>query len=774
MISEGVGQLLAADARGKYGVDGSGVTVGVLSDSYDKATTASDGSPLATHAGDDVESGDLPGPANGCSGQAAPVDVLQDFPSSAAGDEGRAMLQIVHDVAPGADLAFATAFLSELSFAQNIEALEKPVGAGGAGAKVIVDDVFWFEEPFFQDGPIAAAVSKVVGKGAAYFSAAGNNNLFEGANEIASWEAPKFRDAGSCPAGVLTFAGLAAGSCIDFDPTDPVTDTTFAIVVSPGATLNLDLQWAEPWFGVETDLDAYLLNGAGAVIAAAESNNLAPAGQKPVEIVQWKNTSATSKTVRLAVNRCAGECNGAASGSATPAVKFALLQNGGGVTQTEYPQSAGGDVVGPAIFGHAATADAVAVAAVPFDHDDRVERYSSRGPVTLRFEPVDGSKPAAPLPTPKTIAKPDIAATDCGATTFFSFRDGAGEWRFCGTSAAAPHAAAVAALQLEADPTATVEEVRVAQTSTARPVGAFGPNAVGFGLLDADSAVAGLLPPAVVTITEHPGSRTADSTPTFGFQSIPPAAEFACSVDGGAAEPCASPHTVPAPLLDGGHLFEVEAVGFGESASFSFTVDTTPPAIAFDKSPAAVSADAEPVFAFSADEPADFACSLDGAPPQPCDSPYAVSAPLADGPHSFAVTATDQVGNSAAAAVEFTVDTPAPGPAPAGLPPEEGEEPEGTEDAADTRPPQTFIRAHPPRIVSTGQAVARAAFRFGSDEDGVTFLCKVDRGPLRPCGPRLARLFRPGAHVVRVRARDRAGNVDRTPAVFGFRVERTS
>ncbi len=64
------------------------------------------------------------------------------------------------------------------------------------------------------------------------------------------------------------------------------------------------------------------------------------------------------------------------------------------------------------------------------------------------------------------------------------------------------------------------------------------------------------------------------------------------------------------------------------------------------------------------------------------------------------------------------------------------------------------------------------SFRFGSDEPDVTFLCKVDRGPLRACAARLSRRFGPGAHTVRVRARDRAGNVDGTPAVFRFRVER--
>ncbi len=678
VISEGVSQLRVAEARGKYGVAGSGVTVGVLSDSFAQASLAADESgPIATHASEDVESSDLPGAANPCAAEKTPVNVLEDFgpfPGFEPSDEGRAMLQIAHDVAPHASLAFATAFLSELSFAQNIERLARPVVEGGAGADVIVDDVTWFEEPFFQDGPVAAAVSKVVDDGAAYFSAAGNNNLFEASNEIGSWEAPEFRDAGSCPAAVLAFAELAFGNCMDFDPGAAI-DATFAITVSPGATLNLDLQWAEPWFGVETDLDAYLLDSGDNVVAAEVSDNVGET-QRPVEIPQWKNTSGSSKTVRLAINRCAGACNEAASGSATPTVKFALLQNGGGVTKTEYPASTEGDVVGPTIFGHAAANSAVAVAAVPFGNDNQPESYSSRGPVTHHFGPVNGTTPAAPLPTPEAIAKPDIAATDCGATTFFSFLAGDGEWRFCGTSAAAPHAAAVAALQLEAEPAATVEEVRDAQAASAREVGSFGQDAVGAGLLDADGAIASLLPAAVVTLTEHPASRTADDTPAFGFKSTPPATEFACSIDGGPAEPCASPFTAPAPLSDGSHLFEVEAVDFAESASFAFTVDTTPPEIAFDQRPAPVSANAKPVFAFSASEPAAFVCSLDGAPPQPCKSPLAAAGPLPAGSHVFSLVATDQVGNSATATVEFTIQIPGssivtviPPPGKSGAPP---------------------------------------------------------------------------------------------------------
>ncbi len=91
------------------------------------------------------------------------------------GDEGRAMMQIVHDVAPGAGLAFYTAENSEADFANGIGQLAASVASGGAGAKVIVDDVGYFDEPFFQDGLVAQAINTVEANGVAYFSSAGNN-----------------------------------------------------------------------------------------------------------------------------------------------------------------------------------------------------------------------------------------------------------------------------------------------------------------------------------------------------------------------------------------------------------------------------------------------------------------------------------------------------------------------------------------------------------------------------------------------------------------------
>lgn len=478
-ISEGLGQLRVDEAREAFELRGKGITVGVLSDSFD---TAREGEEPPTTAADDVLSGDLPGPAGSCSEQQLPVDVLDEGPSEES-DEGRAMLQIVHDLAPHASLAFATAFESEESFAQNIERLAHSPAEGGAGAEVIVDDVAWFEEPFFQDGPVAAAINEVTAAGATYLTSAGNDNLFDPeGNEISSWEAPEFRDSGSCPVSIVALKGFNGTHCMDFNPGLGL-DATFGITVEANEVLTVDLQWAEPWNGVDTDLDAFLLDGAGAILAASAEDNAGPAGtQRPVEIVQWENTSASAKTVRLAINRFSG---------GSPRLKFILLQNGGGVSATEYPESSGGDVVGPAIYGHAGAASAISVAAVPFNNSAKIESYSSRGPVAHYFGPVEGTSAADPLGSPEVVAKPDLAATDCGANTFFGFLSG-GSWRFCGTSAAAPHAAAVAALLRQAGPDLSAQQVRETLSDTAAPVGSFASEAAGAGLVDAFEAIGSL------------------------------------------------------------------------------------------------------------------------------------------------------------------------------------------------------------------------------------------------------------------------------------------
>lgn len=97
--------------------------------------------------------------------------------------------------------------------------------------------------------------------------------------------------------------------------------------------------------------------------------------------------------------------------------------------------------------------------------------------------------------------------------------------------------------------------------------------------------------------------------------------------------------------------------------------------------------------------------------------------------------------------------------------------PQPQPSADDTRRPLAFFAKRPPRVVRTRGRAARVVFRFRSDEPEAGFLCRIDRGPLRPCSARLVRRFRLGSHVVRVSARDAAGNVG-APAVVRFRVLR--
>jgi subtilisin family serine protease len=116
-------------------------------------------------------------------------------------------------------------------------------------------------------------------------------------------------------------------------------------------------------------------------------------------------------------------------------------------------------------------------------------------------------------------------------------------------------------------------------------------------------------------------------------------------------------------------------------------------------------------------------------------------------------------------AIPVLPDAETPNPFPPGAAPSDAQ-------SIDRRRPSTYFKRRPRKLLRTAGAKARAAFAFGSGERGVTFLCKVDRSPFRRCPALFIRRYRLGPHVLRVKARDAAGNVDRTPAVYRFGVER--
>ena len=434
VTTQGDTVLGADDARAlDPGFDGSGVKVGVLSDSYATWGEGLEGS---------LASGDLPGPDDP-DGHTTPVEVLRDYgATSPPMDEGRAMLEIVHDLAPGAELAFHSAFYGELDFANGIRALAE------AGCDVIVDDVMYLNEPWFQDGIIAQAVNEVVdAQGLTYVAAAGN--------EAGRVHAAPYRD---------------AGGWHDFDVSEGL-DTNLRISLPGGTYGGVVLQWSDPWYtadGVVNDFDLYIHNEDGSVRASATTDNLAT--QQPLEWDMWKPSRLTeAMDYDIAIRRVSG------SGD----VELKLWVYSG--EMTEY---AGG----PSVLGHAGAQRAIAVGAVPAHDPDTVEEFSSAGPVTICYDPVGN-----PLPAPEVRNRPDVVATDAVNTTFFGkdiAEDADSFPNFTGTSAAAPHVAGIAALVLSANGEIAPEQMRSILTSTAVDLGEPGWDDVfGAGRVDALAAV---------------------------------------------------------------------------------------------------------------------------------------------------------------------------------------------------------------------------------------------------------------------------------------------
>jgi hypothetical protein len=550
-VSEALTQLRANVARSLYDVDGTGVKVGILSDSYAKRTAP------ATTPAQDIAAGDLPGPGNPC-GRTTPVQVLDDGSVFSKADEGRAMLQAVHDVAPGASLAFATAENGDTSFAGNI------VDLANAGADVIADDYIYFNEPFYQDSVISKAVSDVTSAGIPYFSMAFNNNRRISGNDSNSWEAPAYRPT-TCPP-LVAGLGSPPADCMDFNPAAG-TDNQFGITATAGSTsLRFDMQWAQPWFGVATDFNIYVINVATNTITAS-STNVNATSKIPFEFAAFNPGSTAPFNYQVVIGRMPGS-------AATPRIKWVNSDNGAGsIAALEYPVSSGGDIVGPTIFGHNGSAAAQTVGAVPYNNAATIEDYSSRGPVTHLFGPVNGVTPAPALPSPQVTAKPDVVATDGGQNTFFGPNFGGGLFRFFGTSQAAPHAAAVAALQIDAEPSITQQEVKQAQVSSATPIAGFGPLAAGAGLIDAEGAlIDGDETAPTLQITKKPDKRTKSTQAKFEFLTDANAT-LACSLDGKAAKPCAPKTTFS--VKTGKHRLIVQATdpaGNLTAANYSWKV----------------------------------------------------------------------------------------------------------------------------------------------------------------------------------------------------------
>lgn len=420
------------------GYNGTGVKVGVLSDSATAARIA------ALKA-----SGDLKASATVLPGQ-----------DGAGADEGTAMMEIVQDMAPGADLIFATAFTSEASFAANIIAL------ANAGCKVIVDDVSYFDEGAFQDGLVARAVNTVTAMGVTYFSSAANSgSLTKGTS--GTWEGD-FKDGGPTNGPILT--GGETGRLHNF-----ASSGTQNFNVLTKTTTIISLKWSDPLGASTNDYDLFVLNPTGTSITAFSAGSQ-DGTQDPFEIV--------------------GRSSGFAVNSRIVAVQYA------GAARAFHVDTARGTLsiaTTGSTYGHNAGLNTMSTAATywnsaktgvrPFTgFANTNETFSSDGPRKIFFQP-DGT-PITPgnflfaTSGGTTLVKPDIAAADGVQTKTPQFLP------FFGTSAAAPHAAGVAALILSARPTYTPDQVKQAMRATALDSMGVGVDRdSGYGVVDAYAAV---------------------------------------------------------------------------------------------------------------------------------------------------------------------------------------------------------------------------------------------------------------------------------------------
>ena len=450
VTSQGDHAMRSGIARSTFGLDGSGINVGALSDSFNC---------LGGAAGD-TASGDLPS-----------VTVIQEISTcTGATDEGRAILQIVHDVAPGASLSFASAFNGQAAFASNILAL------ASAGARVIVDDVLYFAEPMFQDGIIAQTVDSVVAAGVAYFSSAGNQAR---QSYQSAFRAGDFFADGAFQSifGAPFFLG---GIAHNFNSSGGKKHFQ-SITIPALTTVIFSLQWDSPFFsvsgfpGTQNDLDIYLLDASlTQVLAGSAFNNV---GGDAVELLGVRNSGPAPVTMNLMIIKHSGADPGL--------IKYVYF---GSAIINEF------DTQSSTIFGHANAVGAEAVGAARYSNTPAfsvfppiLESFSSSGTTPILFD-VAGNRIAAPDPRSQ---KPEIVAPDGVDTTFFgSDTDGTGFPNFFGTSAAVPHAAGVAALLLQAKPSLTPLQLYQRLENTAIDIGAPGfDNDSGFGLIQTDAAL---------------------------------------------------------------------------------------------------------------------------------------------------------------------------------------------------------------------------------------------------------------------------------------------
>jgi subtilisin family serine protease len=320
---------------------------------------------------------------------------------------------------------------------------------------VIVDDVAYLDEPFFQDGSaLDTAVEQVVAEGVSYFTAASN----EGTDFFQSAFAPI----------ETTLPGLPGRWAVANFGTSGQPAPYLTLTVPKGGSFAIDLQWDQPFatigsgHGAANSLALALYTVGNQLIGTAGTLGL---GQNPEQLLQFTNTTGQTGLKLVVVS----------NSFARPSL-FKLIAYGNATIVNADAGQGSGTVAGHEMVQDANTVGAMAYSATPaFGGNDTIEGFSSVGPGEELFDS-QGNRLATPVDTGKV----SFDAPDGSMTSVFE--------PFYGTSAAAPNAAAVAALMQQANPDLTPGQITTMLDDSAIAAhGAAG--GVGAGLIQAPDAV---------------------------------------------------------------------------------------------------------------------------------------------------------------------------------------------------------------------------------------------------------------------------------------------
>jgi hypothetical protein len=418
-------------------LDGDGVRVGIISDGINSALDA-------------MLAGELPAKP----GKKFSADITVAAGLTGDGDEGTAMLEIVHDLAPNAKLFFAgpetsaDMFVAMNTLAEDLE------------CHVVCDDLSFFDQPFFDDGLLATAGSSAVfGAGRSYVTSAGNQ-----AQE--HWQ-----DAFSGVVVNNAATGNANWTLMDFDGAG---DHSMDVTVPGNGRILVFLQWNDEFGSSDNDYELYVVDQAETVVFGS-STNTQSGTQNPAEFISLNNNGANAVNAKIWIREFA-----APSG---PSVMETFVLD---ASVNEYASAA------DAVFGHAAAEGVISVGAIDAsDTPCGLEDFSNHGPSTVWF-------PFEERNTPTFVATDRVHVS--GAGCFACDPNDcppppAGGCAFAGTSAAAPHIAGIIAQMLEIKIDATPADVLDALKASVTDCGDAGFDfAFGHGFVDAPEAAESLNP----------------------------------------------------------------------------------------------------------------------------------------------------------------------------------------------------------------------------------------------------------------------------------------